>query len=48
MNNTSLQGGYLVEGRISFVPKPDNLFHREGLAIIIRSRLTRIINRSEE
>jgi hypothetical protein len=48
MNNTSLQGDYLVESGISFVPKPNNLFYRKGLAIIIRSRLTRVINRSEE
>jgi hypothetical protein len=47
-NNTSLQGGYLVESGVSFVPKPNNLFRKESLAIIIRSRLTRVINRSEE
>jgi hypothetical protein len=47
-NSTSLQGGYLVEGGISFVLKPNDLFYRKGLAIIIRSRLTGIINRSEE
>jgi hypothetical protein len=48
MNSTSLQDNYLVEGGVSFVPKLNNLFRREGLAIIIRSRLTRVINRSEE
>jgi hypothetical protein len=47
-NSTSLQGGYLVEGEISFMLKPNNLFYKKGLAIIIRSRLTRVINRSEE
>jgi hypothetical protein len=30
------------------VLKPNNLFHREGLAIIIRSKLIRVINRLEE
>jgi hypothetical protein len=38
----------LVEGGVSFVLKPNNLFRKKGLAIIIRSRLTRVINRSEE
>jgi hypothetical protein len=33
---------------VSFVLKPNNLFRREGLAIIIRSKLTGVINRSEE
>jgi hypothetical protein len=47
-NSTSLQDGYLVEGGVSFVPKPDNLFRKKGLVIIIRSRLTGVINRSEE
>jgi hypothetical protein len=47
-NNTSLQSGYLVKGGISFVPKPDNLFYKKGLAIIIYSKLTGVINRSEE
>jgi hypothetical protein len=47
-NSTSLQGSYLVESRVSFVPKPNDLFYKKGLAIIIRSRLTGIINRSEE
>jgi hypothetical protein len=47
-NSTSLQGGYLVEGGVSFVLKPDDLFRKKGLAIIIRSRLTGVINRSEE
>jgi hypothetical protein len=47
-NSTSLQGGYLVEGEISFMLKPNDLFYKKGLAIIIRSRLTRVINRSEE
>jgi hypothetical protein len=47
-NSTSLQGGYLVEGGVSFILKPDDLFCRKGLAIIIRSRFIRVINRSEE
>jgi hypothetical protein len=47
-NNISLQNNYLVESGISFVPKPNNLFRKKGLAIIIRSRLTKVINRSEE
>jgi hypothetical protein len=38
----------LVEGGVSFVPKPNNLFYREGLAIIIRSKLTGVVNRLEE
>jgi hypothetical protein len=47
-NSISLQSGYLVENGMSFVLKPNNLFRKKGLVIIIRSRLTRIINRSEE
>jgi hypothetical protein len=47
-NSTSLQGSYLVEGGVSFMPKPDDLFYKEGLVIIIRSRLTGVVNRSEE
>jgi hypothetical protein len=47
-NSTSLQGSYLIEGEVSFVLKPNNLFYKKGLAIIIRSRFTRVINRSEE
>jgi hypothetical protein len=33
---------------MSFVLKPDNLFRKESLAIIIRNRFTRVVNRSEE
>jgi hypothetical protein len=47
-NSTSLQSGYLVEGEVNFVLKPNNLFYKKDLAIIIRNRFTRIINRSEE
>jgi hypothetical protein len=33
---------------MSFVLKPDNLFRRKGLAIIIRNKFTRVINKSKE
>jgi hypothetical protein len=33
---------------VSFVLKPNDLFRRKGLVIIIRSRFTGVVNRSEE
>jgi hypothetical protein len=33
---------------MSFMLKPDNLFCKKGLVIIIRSKFIKVINRSEE